>query len=141
MATGPAPAPRYKILVSHADADRSWVRGELLPALGLASGGVATVEDLGLGEPRTEEFERLVIQSECTLLVLTPAYLGSRWSRFTERVAAYASVEGHRIMPLLLEACDIPIHLRLLEKLDCTDAARQVVLDAHLAICIAKAKL
>src|SRR5580700_8370549 len=122
MATGPAQAPRYKILISYADADRSWVRGELLSALGLPSGTFATVEDLGLGEPRTEEFERLVVESECTLLVLTPAYLASRWSRFTERVAAYASVEGHRIIPLLLEACDIPIHIRLLEKLECTDA-------------------
>jgi len=68
---------RYDLFVSYADADRAWVEGYLFDALKNAGVNYHSEADFALGAPRLHEFERAIKQSQRTLLVCSPALLGS----------------------------------------------------------------
>jgi len=116
---------RYDVFVSHSDADRAWVRGYLLPALGLPSERVITPHDFRPGAPVVAEFERAVTDSRTTVLVFSPAYLADEWSTFSEQLTSYASVadQRDRLIPLLLRPCTLPLRVDFRVRLDCTDEA------------------
>ena len=69
------------------------------------------------------EFERAVKASRFTLLILSPAYLADEWAQFSEQLVSYASVaeQRHRLIPVLREQCQLPLHLEFRVRLDCTD--------------------
>ena len=73
----------YDVFISHAQADRAWVRGELLARLE-ASGLRVCIDyrDFRPGAPGVKEMERAVVNSRKTLLVLTPDYVASAWTDF-----------------------------------------------------------
>ena len=83
---------RFDLFVSHARDDRQWVAGFLLPALGLPAERVITPDDFRPGAAVVDEFERAVLDSRYTLLVLTPAYLADEWATFGEQLSTHASV-------------------------------------------------
>jgi TIR domain len=117
--------PQYDLLVLHAEADRDWVQGYLLPALGLPHRSVVTTNSFTAGAPRVTEFERAVVASRFTVIVLSAAFLANEGSAFGELLATYASVAGasDRLVPLLLEPCQIPLRLDFRVPLDYTDEA------------------
>jgi WD40 repeat protein/energy-coupling factor transporter ATP-binding protein EcfA2 len=114
------------LFVSHADADRQWVAGYLLPALGLPVGRVLTKDQFRPGAAVVEEFERAVRHSRFTVIVLTPAYLADEWSVFGEQLASHAAVaDGRdRLVPLLLKPSRVPLHVEFRVRLDYTDGVR-----------------
>jgi hypothetical protein len=119
----------YDVFVVHAAADESFVQGYLLPELGLPAERVLVPRTLMVGRPLIEEIERGVRSSRVTLVVLSPAYMVDQWAAFGEQLAAYASVarDAHgEMLPLLLEDCELPAHIRALVMLDFRDPARKV---------------
>jgi len=119
----------YDVFVVHAAADESFVQGYLLPALGLAPERVLVPKKLCPGRLIIGEIERGVRSSRLTIVVLSFAYMADHWAIFGEQLAAYATVarEAHgQLLPLVLENCELPTHIRALVKLDFRDATREV---------------
>jgi len=73
------------LFISYAEADRAWVEGYLLDALGLPPDCVITRQEFHPGAAAVAEFERAVTGSRYTVLVLSPAYLADEWSTFGEQ--------------------------------------------------------
>lgn len=106
----------------HAERDHAWVHGFLLPELGLPEGAVVTPADFAPGAPRVAEVERAIEGARVVVLVLTPAFFGDTWSELGELLASHARVlagDG-RLVPLLLEPCELPLRLDFLVPVDCT---------------------
>ncbi len=119
----------YDVFVVHAAADESFVQGYLLPELGLAPERVLVPKKLRPGRLIIGEIERGVRSSRLTIVVLSSAYMADHWAVFGEQLAAYATVarEAHgKLIPLMLEDCELPTHIRALVKLDFRDPAREV---------------
>ena len=114
----------YDLFVVHADADAPFVRGHLLPAVGLAPGRVLLSSEPALGELKVTEIERGVRSSRLTVVVLTPAYMADCWAVFGEQLISHASVAKGRLIPLLLADCDVPLRLDALVTLDFRDSDR-----------------
>ena len=116
----------YDLFVVHAEADRPWVHGYLLPALALSSGRVLTTDDFRLGVPVVDEVERAVTTSRFTVVVLTGAFGSDEWSTFGEQLASHAAAAGggSRIIPLVLEPSELPLRIEFRVRLDCTDQDR-----------------
>lgn len=114
------------LFISYAPADDEWVQGYLLPALGLPPERTITREHFRPGAPIPDEFERAVMDSRYTLLVISRAYVADEWTKFAGKLASYLSVdEQHdRLIPLLRERFDVPPQLRFREPLDCSDPAK-----------------
>jgi hypothetical protein len=125
---GPAPVAgrlRYELFVTFAPADRAWVLGFMLPALGLAEDRVITAEQFRPGAPVVDEFERAVTTSRYTVVVVSNAYLADAWSTFGEQLTSFASVGGaDRLIPAVLEPCEVPLRVDFRVRLDLVDESR-----------------
>jgi hypothetical protein len=111
--------PAYDVFISHADADRAWVEGFLLPALGLPPERIITKRDFQLGAAIVAEFEHAVASSRYTLVVFSPSYLADEWSTFGAELASYSSVAERRdrLIPLVLKPCELTSGLHQHEQL------------------------
>jgi formylglycine-generating enzyme required for sulfatase activity len=116
---------RFDLFAIYASADASWVKGYLLPALGLPASRVTSVERFDLGETRLDEFQRAVLDSRLTLVVLSPAFLGDPWAGRAQQLAAHLGVEErrNRLIPILLRPCELPLDLLFRVRLDYTQEA------------------
>jgi hypothetical protein len=78
------------------------------------------VESFEPGAPAVLEMERAVVESRKTVLVLTAAYLQSKWTLFENVLASTLDpgAERRRIIPLVLEDCDLSLRVRALVWLD-----------------------
>jgi len=117
----------YDVFVSHSEAERGWVRDELLPRLEGAGLRVCLGwRDFRAGAPRPAEWERAATRSRHTLLVLTPAYLEDEWAGFGDLLvqALDPAARERRLLPLLKARCDeLPLRIRYLTPVDFTDPA------------------
>lgn len=113
------------LFVSFAEADRAWVEGYLLEALQSAGLRVLSEATFTIGVPRLLEFERSIGTSRRTLLVLSAAYLADDVSRFIELLVHTHGLEHGQwpVIPLRLEAIELPDRLTMLTSLDATDPA------------------
>ncbi|MEZ4364272.1 MAG: AAA family ATPase [Kofleriaceae bacterium] len=125
----PAAAPRRrKLLVMYAAADEPFARGYLAPALGLTDGddraaGLA-LSAAELARRPMLEVEALLAETETIVPVLSPAYLADPWLLLSESVASHIAVDGESsVVPLVLRACELPVHLQACVSLDFRDAA------------------
>jgi hypothetical protein len=116
---------RYDAFVSysHLEPDRSWVRGDLAPALTAA--GLRLCVDhrcFRLGAPVVLEMERAVLESRHTVAVMTPNYLASNFTQLENVLAETLGLERseHRLLVLVREPCDIPLRVRARLYLDMT---------------------
>jgi hypothetical protein len=114
---------RFDLFISYADADRAWVEGYLLDALGQAGLSCTSEQAFTLGAPRLLEFERAVRESTHTLLVLSPAYLTEEFAQFTDLLAQTYGLETGTwpVIPLILEKVELPPRLAMLQALDASD--------------------
>jgi WD40 repeat protein len=114
----------HDLFISYAEADRAWVEGYLLDALDGAGVRYYSEAAFDLGVPRVEAFERAVMQSRRTLLVISPAYLADGFARFTNSLAYSYGVTSDTwpVIPLLLDrSIALPSHLAMLKRLDAGD--------------------
>lgn len=82
----------YDVFLSYSHRDREWVRERLLPRL--RSAGVKVCideEDFEPGEYSVLSMQKAVMNSRRLLLVLTPAWVKSRWTAFEGVLAATAN--------------------------------------------------
>jgi WD40 repeat protein len=115
-------APVYDAFFIYADADASFVKGYLLPELGLRPDRVLLSNELGTS--RVDEIERGVTQSTVTIAILSQAYLSDCWAIFGGQLAGHADESKGRLIPLLLGDCKIPLHLDFRVAVDFRDPAR-----------------
>jgi WD40 repeat protein/energy-coupling factor transporter ATP-binding protein EcfA2 len=117
---------QYDLAVFYADDDHAWVHGYLLVKLGLPNERVITPENFRLGEFTLSEITRAITESRYTVLVLSNAYTADKWSKLIEALSGTRSIEEgqNRIIPLLLERCDLSLPIRARIPVDCLDEAR-----------------
>ena len=115
--------PHYDFFVSYAEADSAWVEGFLLDALAAAGVQCTSESAFALGAPRLTEFERAVRSSTRTLLILSPAYLADDFGVFTDLLAQTYGLATATwpVVPVLLQAVDLPPRLAMLKGLDARD--------------------
>lgn len=117
----------YDIFISYAEADHAWVQGYFLRALGLRAESTITRHNFRPGASLVAEFERAVTGSRYTVLVLSPAYLADEWSSLGEHLASHLTIDQQqeRVIPLLLQPCDVPLRINFRVGLDCTNQNNQ----------------
>ncbi len=111
---------RYDAYVSCADADRDWVEEHLAPRLEEAGRRVCLEYDLPPGGIEIEERSRAVAASRKTLVVVSEAYLESRWGLLEEAVTAELDPASRkrRLIPLLRDGAVLPLRIRPLVAVD-----------------------
>lgn len=117
---------KYDAFISYSHGDQDWVRDTLLPTL--EQNGINAIidyRDFEAGAPSITEMERAVKESRKTILVLTPNYIKSSWSEFELALAGTLDPAGRerRILPILLEKCEIPLRIKYLTYLNFSDPA------------------
>lgn len=120
------PAALGRVFVIHCEDDEWFVRGQLLPALGLPDEAVRLSSSLPLGELTLEALDREISECRVTLVVASHAAAAAPWARFAAGLVSHAAVEGQaRVIPLLLDAGAGERWLRLRVSIDLTDPARR----------------
>jgi len=115
---------KYDVFISYSSVDKDWVRKELLPIIEKAGLKVCIdYRDFEPGAPSVTEMERAIKTSRKTLLVLTSAYLKSRWAEFESTLLQTLDPANHkrRIIPLLREKCDLPLRISYLTYINFVD--------------------
>lgn len=117
----------YDVYVSFSSADESWVEQHLLPQLDSAGLSVCVPRSMPLGRPIIDNIEDAVTQSRKTLLVLTPRWLTSDWSRYEALLVGTSDPAGAlaRTIPLIVEPCDLPRRISGLAAADLTRPERR----------------
>ncbi|MFN8501903.1 TIR domain-containing protein [Kouleothrix sp.] len=119
-------AKQYDIVLSH-DPDDCWALEWLLPRLEAAGFKMYVDQrDAAIGWPKSVNREQALKNSRHTLVVLTPRYLAGEWSMFEAFLAQSLNPSGRqrRLIPLLLEKCQLPAYFAHLEAADFTDPSR-----------------
>lgn len=125
----------YDVFISYSHADKRWVWETLLPRLENAGLRVCVDKrDFEIGAPTLVNMERAVENSRHTLLVLTPAWLNSEWADFESLLVSTVDPAGRRrkLLPLLLEPCQLPIRIGMLTCADFIDQQTQEQQFEHL---------
>lgn len=116
----------YDVFISYSRRDEGWVRADLLPRL---EGAGLTVcidfRDFAIGAPTVTAIERAIRSSRRTLLILSPAYLASQWTEFETLLLQTLDPpnQQRRLIPLLLERCDLPLRIRMFTWVDFTESS------------------
>ncbi len=114
------------VFISYIKTDQAWVRAKLLPDLKNERLRVFDrLVDFELGAPIPDEFDRAVLNSRKTLLVLTPAALKDDYD-WIERAAQQINYldpahRERRLLLLELEPCQLPRSVNYLVSIDFTD--------------------
>jgi hypothetical protein len=80
----------------------------------------------GVGHhPTIVNLENAIENSRHILLVLTPNWINSKWADFGELLAATGDPSGRRrrVLPLMLQKCELPPRIQFLTYADFTDSA------------------
>ena len=111
----------FDVFISYSHDDRAWVKKELRPVLEAAGLRVCiATRDFEVGVPKLVNIERAVDASRHTILVLTPAWVTSQSTEFESLLVGTSDPSGRqgRLIPLVLEACDVPPRIAMLEHVD-----------------------
>ena len=113
----------YDVFISYSHHNEDWVIRWLLPKLRVAGLSVCVDKEcFEPGAPSLTEMERAVLTSRKTVIVLTPDYLRSEWAEFENILAQTLdpAARRRRLIPLMLERCELPLRVRALTYLDFT---------------------
>lgn len=111
----------YDVFISYSHKNGEWVWTWLVPRLKRCQLKVLIdKESFAPGEPLLKAMERAVVSSRKTLLILTSDYVASGWGEFEGILAQSLDPAANRlrIIPLLLEPCEIPLRVRNLTYID-----------------------
>ncbi|MEO7909419.1 MAG: TIR domain-containing protein, partial [Roseiflexaceae bacterium] len=120
-------AATHDLFISYVKADSAWVDGFLIDALEQAGVTYHSEDAFSLGVPRLVEFERAIKQSTRTLLILSPAYLADTFGQFVDVLVNSYGMETATwpVIPLMIQAVDLPPRLSQLVRLDAATAEAQ----------------
>src|SRR5689334_25021631 len=90
-----------ELFVAYAEGDTDWVRGFLLPELGLDPRSVLTPQDFTPGAMLVTELERAVETTQHTLVILSPDFELSHSAAFAELLATHDGLrqDSSRLIP------------------------------------------
>ena len=114
-----------QLFISHTESDSGWVERQLIPALTTAGLECHHEALFSLGKPRLLEFEQAIKQSDRILLICSPAYFADDSLQIVDLLAARHGEETKSwpVIPILRQAVELPLRLKILESLDATDQA------------------
>lgn len=113
----------FDVFISYSHKEAEWVRDWLVTRLKQASISVCIDEEsFDIGVPALINMENAVAASRRTLIVLTPAWVSSQWTRFEGLLIQHDDPAGvlQLTLPLLLEPCDVPKRIDILTRADFT---------------------
>jgi tetratricopeptide (TPR) repeat protein len=116
----------YDVFISYSHLDAGWVKSWLLPHLESAGLRVCIdSRDFDIGTPSLVNMENAAEYSRKTLLILTPRWVQSEWTKFESLLIQTEDPSGvqRRTLPLLLEKCQLPKRLSIFTYADFTDPA------------------
>ncbi len=122
----PAGDFRYDAFISYSDKNGDWVSQTLLPRLEREGLRICIdYRDFEIGAPSLVNKENAIEHSRKTLLVLTPAWVAGQWTDFEALLVGTEDPAGRarRILPLLVEPCQLPARLKIFTYLDLTKPA------------------
>jgi len=111
------PTAAYDVFISYSHADQVWVGEWLVPRLKAAHLKVCTDrESFDIGVPSLVNMENAVTASRHTLLVLTEAWVRSRWTQYEALLAQSEDPAGllQRTLPVLRQPCAPPRRIGML---------------------------
>ena len=114
----------YDAFISYSHHDKNWVCGTLLRHLeGEGLRVCIDYRDFEPGAPSLVNMENAVDHSRKTLLVLTSNWVASQWTEFEALLIQTKDPagRGRRILPLMVQPCDLPDRLQVFTYLDLTD--------------------
>ncbi|MGB8645457.1 MAG: toll/interleukin-1 receptor domain-containing protein [Anaerolineae bacterium] len=110
----------FDVFISYALEDGEWVVGWLKPRFQQVGLKVLDQDGFDIGFSQLRNIENAVLQSAHTLLVLSPAWLESKWGAFQSLLAHDSQLSGvsGRILPIIYQPCQLPRHIEMLTKAD-----------------------
>ena len=90
----PASVVDHDVFVVHAEDDTPFVKGELLPMLGLPDDRVILSSELPFPAFTEQAIAASIERSRLTLAVVSPAYLQDRWAGFAELLSRNVHDDG-----------------------------------------------
>jgi hypothetical protein len=115
----------FDVFISYSHKDAEWVTDVLLPRLEKTGLKVCIDNrDFIAGESAIVNMQDSIKNSRRILLVLTPNWVRSRWTKLEAEIAQIAPTKDveNRIIPLMWKRCTIPQHLGRLTWVDFADA-------------------
>ncbi|XP_019622058.1 PREDICTED: tetratricopeptide repeat protein 22-like [Branchiostoma belcheri] len=113
---------QYDFFVSHSSKDADWVDFALLPAMevDLRFKGCVADRDFVPGKSVFDNIMYSIENSYKTLLILTPNFVTSEWCKYETEQALVESLKSKtgRVIPIMLQECDVPASLRTITYLD-----------------------
>ncbi len=103
--------------------DEAWVKGYLLPSLGLTKAQVHTRDDDRQGHLRVNEIAEATTRARYTLLVLSQAFLADNLSDYAASLATHLAVREQRLLLVSREACKLPLVLDCRVRVECHEGA------------------
>ncbi len=120
----PGKTYEFDVFISYSHKDAEWVTDILLPRLEKTGLKVCIDNrDFIAGETTLLNMQESIKKSRRILLVLTPNWVRSRWTKLEAEIAQITPSEQveNRIVPLMWKRCTIPEHLGRLTWVDFAD--------------------
>ncbi len=139
-----SPELPYDAFISYSHADAEWVFGCLAPRLKAEGLTLCTDQEaFAVGVPILRNIEDAVAACRHTILVLTEAWVQSRWTQFEALLAQTEDPAGayQRILPVLRQPCAPPRRIGMLTYADLTGGADDDVEFGKLVAAIRGARL
>jgi hypothetical protein len=114
----------FDVFISYSHKDAKWVTDVLLPRLEKTGLKVCIDNrDFVAGETAIVNMQDSIKNSRRILLVLTPNWVRSRWTKLEAEIASITTPENtkNRIIPLMWKKCEIPEYLARLTWVDFSD--------------------
>lgn len=116
----------FDVFISYSSKDAVWVRGELVTRL-KAAGLRVCIDKASFvpGAPILDEIQRAIDSSKKTLLILTPNYLKSEWTKLESLILQTDDPSNRNLVfiPVYKDECEIPKRIRPFTPVYFTDPA------------------
>jgi hypothetical protein len=109
---------RPSVFLSYSRTDASAAANYLYQYLSLRGVDVYRDVDLPVGDSIQDQLTKAIRDADYVVVLISPAYSDSRW---TSLEVGQAFRSNKRVIPVLVEACDVPSPFNQLNYLDWTD--------------------
>lgn len=120
------PNERFHLFVSYSSVDAAWTHG-LIGRLEADHAGLRVClheRDFTPGRNVLENMAECIHQSQKVLLVLSQAFVQSRWCLLEADLSLFGyCLDRKLVIPVLLRPCQVPLHLSHLTYLEATDSS------------------
>ncbi|HEX7828919.1 MAG TPA: toll/interleukin-1 receptor domain-containing protein [Thermoanaerobaculia bacterium] len=117
----------HDVFISYSHKDKEWVDGVLVKSL--AANGIDVLidsDDFAGGTTSIENMSNAVTGAARTVVVLTPNWVASEWTRFEGLLSAQSDPTGSKgkMIPILRQKCEPPTWMAIRSYLDFVDDTR-----------------